>query len=118
VSAALAMSDARRVAVIGGGVIGLAAAWQLAESGCRVDLFDDRLGRGASYAAAGMLAPLSEAAHDEDDLLAAGLESARAWPDFASRLSRSSGIATSRRTRVPCIATRSSSRGTRCPQSP
>lgn len=91
-SAAPAMSDSRRVAVIGGGVIGLAAAWQLAESGCRVDLFDDRLGRGASYAAAGMLAPVSEAAHDEDDLLAAGLESARAWPDFASRLSRSSGI--------------------------
>lgn len=80
------------VAVIGGGVIGLSAAWELAVSGCSVDLFDDQLGLGASYAAAGMLAPVSEAAYDEDDLLAAGLESARAWPDFAARLARASGV--------------------------
>lgn len=80
------------VAVVGGGVIGLSAAWELAESGCTVDLFDEQLGLGASYAAAGMLAPVSEAAYDEEDLLAAGLESAQVWPHFAGRLARASGV--------------------------
>ena len=84
--------DRPTVAVVGGGVIGLSAAWQLAESGCQVDLFDDQLGRGASHAAAGMLAPVSEAAYGEDDLLTVGLESARVWPDFAARLGHASGI--------------------------
>jgi glycine oxidase len=80
------------VAVVGGGVIGLSCAWQLAESGCQVELFDPAPGQGASHAAAGMLAPVSEATYGEEALLAAGLASAQAWPRFAAHLIEASGI--------------------------
>ena len=81
-----------RVAVIGGGVIGLAVSWRLAADGERVDLFDDRTGRGASFAAAGMLAPAGEAWFGEDALVRAGVESARMWPEFAARLGHASDV--------------------------
>jgi glycine oxidase len=82
-----------RVAVIGGGVVGLSVAWQLAASGCAVDLFDDRPGHGASHAAAGMLAPVSETGYGEEELLAVGLDGVAAWPVFAARLEAASGVA-------------------------
>jgi len=84
--------SAPSVAVVGAGVIGLSVAWGLAESGCAVDLYDEQPGQGASHAAAGMLAPASETVYGEDALLALGLSSALLWPDFAARLSQSSGI--------------------------
>jgi glycine oxidase len=52
------------VGVIGGGVIGLACAWRLAQAGCRVGLWErGAVGSEASWAAAGMLAAQCEAAH-------------------------------------------------------
>lgn len=51
------------VAIIGGGVIGLACAWRLARDGARVHLFErNGIGQEASHAAAGMLAAQCEAA--------------------------------------------------------
>ena len=48
----------RPVVIIGGGVIGLATGWTLVREGVPVTLFDrDRVGRGTSWLAAGMLAP-------------------------------------------------------------
>ena len=82
-----------RVAVVGAGVIGLSAAWELANAGCEVDVFDDVPARGASFAAAGMLAPLSETAAGEDEVLRFGLWSLSLWPDFAARLEEASGSA-------------------------
>ena len=81
-----------RIAVIGGGVIGLSIAWTLAQDGCAVEVHDDQPGQGASHAAAGMLAPVSEAAYEEPEVLALGLASLQAWPEFAARLTRSSGV--------------------------
>jgi glycine oxidase ThiO len=50
-------------AVIGGGAIGLACAWRLAQRGARVEIFErNQIAREASYAAAGMLAAQCEAA--------------------------------------------------------
>jgi glycine oxidase len=47
--------------IVGGGVIGCAAAWYLAKSGARVELFDrGPLGGEATSASAGILAPLAE----------------------------------------------------------
>lgn len=72
--------------VIGGGVIGHGIAWELRRSGRTVALIDDAPGDGASWAAAGMLAPVSELHYQEEGLLPLMLESSRLWPAFAGSL--------------------------------
>ncbi len=80
------------VAIIGAGVCGLGIGWRLAEAGCRVEAFDKgEAGRGATWAAAGMLAANVECEPGEEPLLALTLESQRLWPDFAARLTAASG---------------------------
>lgn len=74
------------VAVVGAGTIGLASAWRAARSGCTVTLIDPEPGRGASWAAAGMLAPATEAHYGEEGLLELNLASRRRWPSFAADL--------------------------------
>ena len=66
------------VAVIGGGVIGLAVARRAALAGMEVRVHRDER-RGASWVAGGMLAPHSEAWPGEERLLAIGLDSLRLW---------------------------------------
>ncbi len=75
-----------RVAVVGGGVIGLSVAWRLAESGYPVVLIDPSPTRGASWVAGGMLAPVTESWPGEEDVLALGTESLTRWPRFAQDL--------------------------------
>lgn len=84
--------------VVGGGVIGLASAWRCAARGLRVTVVDPDPGRGASWAAAGMLAPVSEVAYGEEDLLALSLASARAYPEFVADLEEATGTAVGYRT--------------------
>jgi len=80
------------VAVIGGGVIGLAVAWRAAQRGHSVCVLErGELGAGASHVAAGMLAPVTEADAGELALLQLGLRSARAWPQFAAQLADAAG---------------------------
>jgi glycine oxidase len=81
-----------RVGVIGGGIVGLACAEELLRTGHDVRVFDPDPGGGATYAAAGMLAPAGEAWHGELDLLRLGLASARLWPQYAARLHAASGV--------------------------
>ena len=81
----------RTLAVVGGGVIGLAVAWRAAESGWSVTLFDPAVGSGASWVAGGMLAPLSEGWPGEDQVLAFGAASLARWPEFAARLETTTG---------------------------
>ena len=74
------------VVVIGGGVIGLSLAWRAAQRGLAVTVADPDPGKGASYAAAGMLAPVTEAAYGERDAATSS-----AWPrSSATRRSRPS----------------------------
>src|SRR5919107_1642018 len=79
------------VAVIGGGVVGHAIAWEARRSGRSVVLIDDAPGAGASWAAAGMLAPVSELHYQEEDLLELMLASSARWPGFAAELAAASG---------------------------
>jgi glycine oxidase len=79
------------VVVVGGGVIGLAAAWKIAVRGMAVAVVDPEPGRGASWAAAGMLAPVSEVQRGEEPLLALNLASARLWPSFTRELTEAVG---------------------------
>jgi glycine oxidase len=74
------------VVVVGGGAIGLASAWRLAQWGLRVEVVDPQPGSGASGVAAGMLAPVTEARPGEEELLRLGLASLSRWPDFAAEL--------------------------------
>ena len=74
------------VAVIGGGVIGHGIAFEAIRSGRSVVLIDDAPGSGASWAAAGMLAPVSELHYQEEQLLELMLEASRLWPGFAAAL--------------------------------
>lgn len=79
------------VVVVGGGVIGLACAWRAAARGLRVTVIDDRPGRGATWAAAGMLAPVTEAHYGEEALVRLNVASAGRWPAFAQELEGDSG---------------------------
>jgi glycine oxidase len=52
----------KRIVIIGGGVIGCSIAWRLAREGAAVTLLErGRLGKEASWASAGMIAPQAEA---------------------------------------------------------
>ncbi|NKQ55123.1 glycine oxidase ThiO [Amycolatopsis sp. K13G38] len=83
--------ETKRVAVIGGGVIGLSVAWRTAAAGHDVTLIDPSPGRGASWVAGGMLAPVAEAWPGEEAALALGEESLRRWPEFAQALAADGG---------------------------
>ncbi|NUR83133.1 MAG: glycine oxidase ThiO [Nonomuraea sp.] len=78
--------------IVGGGVVGLSVAWRLARSGRAVTVVDPAPGRGASYAAAGMLAPVSEVSYTEEPLLRLGAASLRRWPSFAADLTADAGL--------------------------
>lgn len=68
----------RHLAVIGGGVIGLAVARRAAQDGWAVRVHRTPE-RGASWVAGGMLAPHSEGWPGEERLLRLGLESLELW---------------------------------------
>src|SRR4051794_17906603 len=75
-----------RVRILGAGIIGLSCADELVRRGHDVVVVDRDPARGASYAAAGMLSPSSEAWHGEEALLDLGLRSLALWPRYAARL--------------------------------
>ncbi|MGI8513181.1 MAG: glycine oxidase ThiO [Solirubrobacteraceae bacterium] len=78
--------------VVGAGVIGLAAAREGARRGLRVTVLDrGEPGSGTTAVAAGMLAPVSEAAAGEDALLALNLASAARYPAWVAALEAESG---------------------------
>jgi glycine oxidase len=74
------------VVVVGGGVVGLSCADELVRAGHDVTVCDPSPGGGATYAAAGMLAPGGEAWFGEEALLRLGQESLARWPSFAAGL--------------------------------
>ncbi len=83
----------RRVAIIGGGIIGLGIGWQLTRRGAAVSLFEkNTAGKGASWSAAGMLAPLSEVGFEEEDFLRIGRESLLLFPRFLDELREDTNI--------------------------
>ncbi len=79
------------VLVIGGGIIGLATAIALSQRGASVTVVErDICGRGATWAAAGMLAP--EAERLEGQLLEFGIRSRDMYPQWIASLMRLSGL--------------------------
>ncbi|MBV8490958.1 MAG: glycine oxidase ThiO [Candidatus Eremiobacteraeota bacterium] len=80
------------VVIAGAGLIGLAVAFELAQRGAAVRVYDRiEPGRAASWAGAGMLAPFSE--NDGDDpLRELGAQSLASYPDFVERVRACGGI--------------------------
>ena len=78
----------KKTIIIGGGVIGLGIGWQLAKSGVSAVTIYDRadVGRAASWAAAGMLAPLAEAHSEEPELLKLGCQSLERYSQWVTEL--------------------------------
>lgn len=89
------MPEARThdVVVVGAGIVGLACAWRAAQAGLGVLVLDRaEPGAGSSAAAAGMLAPVSEAAFAEQELMRLNLAGRAEWPAFAAELAERSGV--------------------------
>lgn len=79
-------SSGADVVVVGGGIIGLSIAWRAAGAGMKVVVCDPSPGRGATWAAAGMLAPVTEAQIGEEEIISMNLAAAARWPSFAREL--------------------------------
>ncbi|TWU50814.1 Glycine oxidase [Rubripirellula tenax] len=80
------------ILIVGGGVIGLATAWELSNRGYQVTILDrGRVGKATSWAAAGILPPANfDTATDPIDQLR-GL-SHRLFPEWAAKLQRLTDI--------------------------
>lgn len=80
------------VIVVGAGLIGLSIAFELAERGAGVRVYDRaEPARAASWAGAGMLAPYTERLTDES-MLAFCAASLREYPGFVARITDAGGI--------------------------
>jgi glycine oxidase len=78
------------VALVGGGIIGISAAFELAMRELRVVVLDQQeCGREASWAAAGMLAPGSDDPHSEA-LVPLMKQSLGLYPEFVGAIERAS----------------------------
>jgi glycine oxidase len=91
-------SSTSDVVVAGGGLIGLSIAWRSAQRGLSVTVVDDAPGGGASFAAAGMLAPVTEVAYGEESLLALCRASLQRYPTFAAEVEQAGGVPVGLRT--------------------
>jgi glycine oxidase len=91
----MSCNDRVDVAVVGGGIIGLAVAWRARGLGLSVTVLErGTVGAGASHVAAGMLAPVAEVEFGDAGrrLLELGLRSAALWPGFARELEEATGL--------------------------
>lgn len=84
-----------RVAVVGGGIIGLSSALELRARGADVAVYESgtQLGAGVTVRAAGMLGAAFEWALEADQrsLAALARHAGMLWPDFAARVERNGG---------------------------
>jgi glycine oxidase len=83
----------KRIAIIGGGIIGLSLGWQLARKGKKVEVLErGESGRGAAWVAAGMLAPQAEMGFEEIELFNLCRKSLDLYPKFLEELYEDSGL--------------------------
>jgi glycine oxidase len=80
------------VAIVGGGIVGCACAWELAKAGARVTLLEyGKTGMQATNAAAGMLAPLIES-EEPGPMLSLGLRALREYPAMVAEVEAACGF--------------------------
>jgi len=77
------------IAIVGGGLIGRCLAWHASRSGARVVLYDSADSQGmnsAAWAAAGMIAPATEAIDADEQISSMGTNSLKLWPQWLAEL--------------------------------
>ena len=80
------------IVIVGAGVAGLGIGWRLAQAGADVVILERaQLGRGATWAAAGMIAPGAEALHANPQEARLSAMSAAMWPVFSEEVEEASG---------------------------
>ena len=84
-------SSEKSALVVGGGVIGLATAFRLARRGWDVTLFDPAPGKGATWAAAGMIAASAEIMPGEQSNYQLQKCALPAWRELRSELAEVTG---------------------------
>lgn len=84
----------KSTAVVGAGVIGLLSAWQLRLSGHAVTIIAPEIGKDASYAAAGMLAPISEVQYGQQSLWPIMTAARAEYTSFLATLSQAVDVPT------------------------
>ncbi|MCP3426203.1 FAD-dependent oxidoreductase [Rothia sp. AR01] len=77
-----------RIAVVGAGIVGVQTAWQLRRRGHRVVVVSPDVGEGASWAAAGMLAPVSEVQYGQERLYPLMMQARDEYPPLIADLER------------------------------
>ena len=81
------------VAIVGGGVIGLSCAYELARRGKSVTVLErEEVGFGASTVAAGMLTPSFEVETTPPELVELQLDSLRRYPAFVAEIEAAGGL--------------------------
>merc|ERR1739843_58288 len=85
------MAASAPVLILGGGLMGLAIAHQLARRGLAVTVLSRRRSEAAGFVAAGMLAPHAEGL--SGDLLKLGQRSLELVPAWVSQVEADSGLA-------------------------
>ena len=80
------------VVIVGGGLIGSAVAWRLAQAGRRVVVVTGERSAAASQVAAGMLAPVTETTFTEQALLGLTTASLELFAGFATELESAGGL--------------------------
>src|SRR5690349_17931985 len=84
-----------RIAVIGGGVVGMACALELKARGADVSVYErgTEIGAGVTGRSAGMLGAAFEWGLEQDQLALAALarHAGEIWPDFAAKIERLGG---------------------------
>ena len=82
-----------KIVIVGAGVAGLATGWRLQLQGCSVTILDRaQPGRGATWAAAGMLAVTAEMEDAVEAERALAVRSNSLWPGFAAELEQTSDM--------------------------
>lgn len=84
-------ADTVDTVVVGAGVAGLTTAWNLRRAGQTVTVVDPTPGNGASHAAAGMIAAVSEVVYQHDTMRELMVASAAAYPGFIAELEEAVG---------------------------
>ncbi|MEJ5928535.1 glycine oxidase ThiO [Corynebacterium sp. H128] len=80
------------VAIVGAGIVGLSTAWELQQRGHTVQVFDPAPVSEASFAAAGMLAPVSEVVWDQPTLYPLMAQSKQLYPALVASVTEASGM--------------------------